>query len=153
MQAIRPTGNTFRRASCEYRYVRFERQTVPLYVLILVYQYDIRDCSGRPGLRNFKAQSLILCASTSKFPIFALSYISRLIYFIMYREITSHVKGCTGQPQPKMTSINIIRLLCCGGNTLSSPINDSMWDVVGPAEVAAATTYYTHHELRRKTML
>ena len=32
------------RASCEYRYVRFERQTVPLYVLMLVYQYQACDC-------------------------------------------------------------------------------------------------------------
>ena len=28
-------------ASCNNRYVRFERQTVPLYVLILEYQYVI----------------------------------------------------------------------------------------------------------------
>ena len=36
--------HSFMRASCEYRYVRFERQTVPLYVLMLVYQYQACDC-------------------------------------------------------------------------------------------------------------
>ena len=34
---------------------------------------------------------------------------------------------------------------------MSSPINNSVRDVAGPAEVAAAATYYTYHELRRKT--
>ena len=41
------TGNTFMRASREYRYTRFERQTVPLYVLILVYQYVISSTEPR----------------------------------------------------------------------------------------------------------
>ena len=36
---------------------------------------------------------------------------------------------------------------------MSSPINNSVRDVAGPAEVAAAITYYTHHELRRKTKI
>ena len=67
---------------------------------------------------------------------------------MMYRDTTSHVQGCAGQPQPKST-INIIRLLCCGDTALSSPIN-SVRDVEGPDKVAAATSYYIHHELRRK---
>ena len=34
---------------------------------------------------------------------------------------------------------------------MSSPTNNSVRDVAGPAEGAAATTYYIHHELRGKT--
>ena len=35
------------RVSCEYRYVHFERQAVPLYVLIPVYQYVINSIEPR----------------------------------------------------------------------------------------------------------
>ena len=71
----------------------------------------------------------------------------------MYREATSHVKLKVVQ----VSRNRKVLLIPCDYfsvgvyTTLSSPTNYSVRDVAGSAEVAAATTYYAHHELRRKT--
>ena len=78
--------------------------------------------SGRPVLRNVNLASrlevLYFACRHQLVPYVAVSYVSRpkfkhfqrflfLIYFVMYRETTSHVEGCTGQPQPKSTILSI----------------------------------------------
>ena len=71
-----------------------------------------------------------------------------LVYFICI--VRSHLTFRVYWSSATEEYYFIIRLLRCGGTTLSSPINNSVRDVAGPAEVAAATTCYTHPELRRK---
>ena len=76
-----------------------------------------------------------------------------LIYFTMYLETTSQVERKVVQ----VSRNRKVLLVSCDyfsvgvSSTLGSPINNSVRDVAGPAEVAAATMCYTHHELRRKT--
>ena len=72
--------------------------------------------------------------------------------FIAYRETTSHVQGCAGQPQPKSTLYNLIHDYFALGVIPLVPRSTTVFGTLQARlnSLQPQRTTCTHHELRRK---
>ena len=85
------TDNTFMRAACEYRCVRFERQTVPVYVLILVCQYVISSTEPR-------AQAVSTAAAVRTSEIFGVLAVFEVLHSLILHDESSFCNTGTRVP-------------------------------------------------------
>ena len=106
--------HSFMRASCEYRYVRFERQTVPLYVLMLVYQYQVCDwrAPSTSSIHSSSSANIRNIWSTCGIRSIALPYTTRRVLVLQYWY--SHTSECVAVKRCRYHAIRGSVLCTCG---------------------------------------